>query len=145
MKHIIATLSFILILKLAPAAEKPEVSVVFTNQPVQFAPEVLAKLGEKSSELLASCAYKDFQPSKTLEEAATNSYLRVKFNTARRVEIPIEKITLEAQELVITFPLSTGGIWVRTPNGVFYLAKYNCSTSEELRQLLAPAKPNNAS
>jgi hypothetical protein len=118
----------------------PQVSVIINDKKMEFAPEVRAKLVEEAVELLSSCIHKDLEPGRRLKDAMKESHLSVKFPSPRRVEVPVEEITVEVQEMVITLPLNSGGIWVRSDKGVIYFAKFKHTIVQELEKLLKESK-----
>ena len=120
--------------------EQPQVSVIIDNKKIEFAAEVRAMLVEKAVELLSSCIHKDLKPEESLQDAAKESHLTVKFASPRKVEVPAEAITVQVQKMVITLPLNSGGIWVRTDKGVIYFAKFKHTIVEELEKLLKESK-----
>jgi hypothetical protein len=50
------------------------------------------------------------------------------------------KTTVKVREMVIKMPLITGGIWVRTDDGIIYFSKYNYTVLQELEKLLLEAQ-----
>jgi hypothetical protein len=68
------------------------------------------------------------------------SHLQLEFSNDQKIEIPIYKMTLQAREIVITLPLNTAGIWVRTDDGVMYFAMFNYKAMEHLQKLLDEAQ-----
>jgi len=110
-------------------------------------PVVRTNLIEKSVALLASCEYADLKPKwgapaepKSMAEIEKKSHLRFVFATPRSVEIPVMKMTLKVKEMVIKMPLITGGIWVRTDDGVIYLSKFSHTVVQDLDKLLLEAQ-----
>lgn len=106
------------------------------------------RIARKSVDLLASCIYMNPRPnwgaSSTappgIENARKQSHLDLVFSTPQKVEVAAEKVTLDVKELVITLPLNSGGIWVRTDDGVKYFAKFDCIVSHDLQKLLSEAQ-----
>src|ERR1039458_1580703 len=91
-------------------SEKPQVSAVINGKQMELVPEVRARLVEKSVALLSSCVFSDLHPQENLAGALKQSHLRFTFSPPRKVEVPVEKITVGVSEMVITLPLSSGGI-----------------------------------
>ena len=120
-------------------SEKPQVSAVINGKQMELVPEVRARLVEKSVALLSSCVFSDLHPQENLAGALKQSHLRFTFSPPRKVEVPVEKITVGVSEMVITLPLSSGGIWVRADKGLMYFAKFKHSIVEELQKLLKEA------
>ena len=141
MKPLLVVYLVALALASSPANETPQVSGVIDGKKVEFAPEVGTLVADKSVALLASCAFKDFHTTQGLADVVKQSHLRVTFASARKVEVPIEEITVAVKEMVITLPLSSGRILVRTDKGVFfYFAKFKNTIVEDLQKLLKEAK-----
>jgi hypothetical protein len=131
------------------AIETTNISAVIKGKSLNFSPELRAEAVQKSVDLLSSCAYMDSHPKwdtpanpKSMADAQKDSHMRLVFSSPRKVEVPIEKITVQVREMVISLPLNTAGIWVRTDDGVLYFAKFNHATVEELRTLLEKAQEN---
>jgi hypothetical protein len=113
----------------------------------RFAPEARTKLVEKSVALLSSCAYADLKPKwgapgepQSITDIEKQSHLDFVFATPRTVEVPIIRITVKVNEMVIQMPLITGGIWVRTDDGIIYLSKYKYPILQEIDDLLLEAQ-----
>jgi hypothetical protein len=103
---------------------------------------------QKSIELLKSCTYSvlltpEERPSgpKKIDEVRKGSHLRLVFSTPVTVQVPVESLTLALMELIVSLPLNAGGVWARTENRVYYLAKFDHVTVAELDALLARATP----
>jgi hypothetical protein len=141
--------SLILVLFVSACSHKTESSVTaaIKGKAVEFSPEVRAHVVQKSVDLLSSCIYTDAKPKwgtpgepESMADAQKESHLRLVFSTPRKVEVPVEKVTVQVREMVITLPLMTGGIWVRTENGIIYFAKYDYTIEQELQKLLKEAQ-----
>jgi len=131
------------------AEDTTKVTAVVTNRPLEFSPELRAQIVQKSVDLLSSCMYMESKPKwgapanpKSIEDVQKDSHLRLVFSTPRKVEVPIEKVTVQVREMVISLPLIIGGIWVRTDDGVMYFSKFSHASGEELRTLLKKALPH---
>jgi hypothetical protein len=129
------------------APDTTKITATINGKPVEFRSNTRAKLVQRSVALLASCAYMDTTPKwgapaqpQTMADAQKHSHLRLVFATPMKVEVPIEKVSLQAREMVITLPVAAAGIWVRTSDGITYLAKFNCTIAGDLQELLDRAQ-----
>lgn len=129
------------------AAETTNVTAIIQGKRVAFSPDDHAQLVQKSFDLLASCSYRDAKPKwgapaqpQSIADAQKQSHLHLVFSSAHQVKIPTEKVTLPVRELVISLPLHTAGIWVRTADGVQYLAKFDHTVCAELQKQLDKAR-----
>ncbi len=109
----------------------------------KFTLEERTNLVEKSVELLSSCSYMEQTPKwgshgepQSMEDIQKQSHLDFIFTTPRTVEVPTMKTTVKVREMVIKMPLITGGIWVRTDDGIIYFSKYNYKLLQGLEKLL---------
>jgi hypothetical protein len=126
----------------AVAADTTNLTATIGGKRVKFNSEVRAQTIQKSVDLLASCTYVDASAEPgSIVEAQKQSHLHLVFSTPVKVEVPIVKVTLRVREMVITFPLETAGIWVRTDDGVFYLSKFDHAAGKALQQLDKAVKP----
>ena len=113
-----------------------------------FSPEARAQVVQRSVDLLSSCGYTEPNPKwgapgqpQSMANAEKESHLRLVFSNPHKVEVPDEKTTVQVREMVISLPLTTGGIWVRSVDGVAYFAMFSHSTAEALQALLKKAQP----
>jgi hypothetical protein len=133
---------------LAMAADTTNVTAIIKGKPVNFSPDVRTQVIQKSVALLASCAYVNAKPKWSaaptepcsMADAQKQSHLHLVFSSPVKVEVPIEKVTLQVHEMVISLPLRVGGIWVRTDDGVMYFAMFEHAASEDLQKLLVKAQ-----
>ena len=146
MKKTIIVLLAALTASAAIADDTTKVTAVVTNKPLEFSAELRAQVVEKSVALLASCQYMDSKPKwgapaepKSIEDVQKDSHIRLVFSRPRKVEVPVEKVTVQVREMVISLPLVVAGIWVRTDEGVVYFAKFGHEPYEDLRALLKKA------
>jgi hypothetical protein len=149
MKGIVILLFTVLVMSNVMAVETTNITAVIKGKPLKFSPELRAEAVQKSVDLLSSCAYKDLHPKwgtpanpQSMADAQKDSHMRLVFSSPRKVEVPIEKVTVQVREMVISLPLNTAGIWVRTNDGVLYFAKFSHATAEELRTLLKKVQEN---
>ena len=130
----------------AMAAETTNVTAIIKGRRVELSSDDRAQLVQKSFELLASCGYMEANPRwgttaepQSIADAQKQSHLRLVFSSAHKVEIPTEKVTVKAREIVISLPLTAAGIWVRTDDAVQYFAKFDHTASEALQKQLDKA------
>jgi hypothetical protein len=118
----------------------PNVVGVFDGKPIEFALDVRENVANAAIDLLRSCHHSDSTATKNgWDNALKKPHLRVTFAKPRSVDVLDE--TVEVPELVVTFPLSTGGLWVRSGDKVLYFAKYEYPTSQKLEAWLREAEP----
>lgn len=96
---------------------------------------------------MESCGYREAKPNwgapgepQTIADAEKRSHLHLVFSSAHEVEIPTEKVSLQVREMVISLPLTTAGIWVRTDDGVQYFAMFDHTACENLQKQLDRAE-----
>jgi hypothetical protein len=126
------------------AEDKAQVSGVIEGKLLRFAPEVQRKLAENSIKLLASCSYSSLHDGNTnkvhFEDAEKRSHLTIIFSKPHMVEVQLEKINVKVKEMVITLPLTSGGIWVRSDGRTSYFAMFTPDTYFKLEALLKEAQ-----
>ena len=131
------------------AAERTNITAIIKGKQVEFRSDIHAKAVQKSLELLASCGYMSAKPKwgagptepKSIAEVEKQSHLHLVFSSPVKMMVPVEKVTLQAGEIVISLPLATAGIWVRTGDGVSYFAMFSNQVAvEELQKLLDEAQ-----
>jgi hypothetical protein len=132
----------------AEAAGTTNIAALINGKRVEFTSDVRAQAAQKAVALLASCAYMNAKPNwgatsiepQRVADVEKQPHLRLVFSSPVRVEVPIEKVTLQVREIVISLPLATAGIWVRTDDGVQYFAKFDCPLAQELEKILKEAQ-----
>jgi hypothetical protein len=127
----------------ARADDTAQVMGFIHGKQLQLSPEAKQKLSTDSISLLASCAYMDAKPKwdaptgpKNISDVQKQSHLDVVFSYPVKVEVPIEKVTLQVREMMISLPLTTAGIWVRSGDGVQYFAMFDPAVCENLQKQL---------
>ena len=129
---------------LATAADTTNVTATIKGKRVEFGSGLAAQIAQRSVDLLASCAYMDPKPRwgatstepESIAGAEKQPHLHLAFSSPQKVEIPVEKVTIQPRDIIITLPLTTAGIWVRTDNGVMYFAMFDHTAAEHLQKLL---------
>ena len=131
------------------AAGTTNITAVIKGKQVEFRSDTRARAIQASLNLLASCAYMNAKPKwgasptepQSVAEVQKQSHLRLVFSSQVKVEVPTERVTLQTRDIVISLPLATAGIWVRTDHGVSYFAMFGDHVSyEELQKLLDQAQ-----
>ena len=147
MKKIAIISLMVLTTVFAMAAETTNVTAIIKGKRVEFSSEVHPELVQKSFDLLASCGFREAKPKwgapgepQSIAAAQKQSHLHLVFSSIHKVAIPTEKITLQVHEMVISLPLATAGIWVRTDDGVQYYAMFDHAVCEELQKGLDKAR-----
>ena len=112
----------------ARADDTAQVSGVIDGKQLQISPEVRQNLITESISLLASCSYSSLHDSSTnkphFKDAVKQSHLTITFSKPQIVEVPLEKMKVEVKEMVITLPLSSGAVWVRSDTDTSYFAMF---------------------
>jgi len=123
------------------------VTAVLHGKSLQLSPAIQHKSVKQSLNLLGSCGYADLHPTNKLADPQKEPYLHFAFSGARDVELrvptrlaPSGKIKVGLTEMVITLPLSSGIILVRSNHDILYFTKYYCKFATELEQPLAKAQ-----
>ncbi len=75
-----------------------------------------------------------------MADAQKGSHLDMKFSTPVEVEVPAKKVRIQVHEMLISLPLLTGGIWVRTDDRVMYFAMFDRTASEAVQKMLDKAQ-----
>jgi hypothetical protein len=135
-----ATLS-LLALVLAPAApaDVPRVRALAVTH-LGFAEKDRTKLADTSLKLLASCSSACPSSEKDFQSLFRQCHLHVKFATAREVKARGgEKVKVD--ELIVSFPTNTGGIWVRSGEDYRYFTKFEYEHCLAIHELLKSGKP----
>jgi len=145
MKSVLAVLFSALAMSSALALEDFEVEGVIDGQRVEFDADVRVQLVDRSVELLASCGFKDLHPQRTIADAGRQSHVRMTFARPRRIEIRVGNSVVDVREMLITLPLGSEAIWVRTdPGDVIYFAKWQPASAQGLRTLLQARRADEA-
>src|SRR5215831_8839671 len=130
------------------AADTTNVTALIKGKHLEFSPDIGAQVAQKSIGLLASCTYMHAKPKwgaggsepESLPDAQKQSHLHWVCSSPVKVQIPVDKVTVEVREMVITLPLATAGIWVRARDGVMYFAMFDSTARSDLQKLLDDAQ-----
>ncbi len=127
---------------IAQADDPPEVRGVLAGQ-VYFSGDAREKAATAVLELLASCTASGTASEHDWVEAPHGKcHLHFKFVKPRTVTVAIGRLaTIETGEMVITFPLSNGRIWLRSGDRYTWFAKYRPELCKPIQELLKDAMP----
>jgi hypothetical protein len=148
MRKIAIIVLTVLMAGFAVAADATNITAIIKGKHVEFSSGIRPQIVQRSVDLLASCAYMNAKPKwgaastepQSIADAEKQSHLHLVFSSPRMVEIPREKVTLQAHEIVISLPLTSAGIWVRTGDGIMYFAKFDHTAADDLQKLLDEAQ-----
>ena len=132
--------AFLLLLPVLPADAPavPEVRALLVTH-LGFTEKQREKLAEAAVKMLASCSSSCPSSEKDFESLFKQCHLHVKFAKPREVTADRKKIKVD--ELIVTFPTNTGGIWVRTGEDYHYFTKFQHEPCLEIHELLKAGKP----
>ena len=123
----------------AEPAAVPEVRALVVTH-LGFAEKDREKLADAAAKMLSSCHSSCPSAEKDFESLFRQCHLHVKFPKAREVAVKEgKKVTVD--ELIISFPTNTGGIWVRSGNEYRYFTKFECEPCLAIHELLKAGKP----
>ena len=110
--------------------------VIATN--ITFTEEVSEKVVSAVGDLLASCTFSREVSEEDWQKSFGRCHLHVKFATPRLLLVdPTGK--LEVKEMIITFPLTSGGVWLQSGDHFKYFAKFAPKTTRPIQLLLKEA------
>ena len=132
--------AFLLLLPVlaADAPAVPEVRALLVTH-LGFADKDREKLAEAAVKMLASCSSSCPSSEKGFESLFRQCHLHVKFAKPREVTADRKKIKVD--ELIVSFPTNTGGIWVRSGEDYYYFTKFAYEPCLEINELLKAGKP----
>jgi hypothetical protein len=124
----------------AEKATSPEVDGLRDGKPVHYSPAARDRLVAAALRLLGSCSYSQGgYGEEDWKKAQEGDHVRVHF--PQPPTVTADRRTLKVPDLVVTLPLASGGIWIRSGGQVLYFAKYNHDLSERLRKCIEEGKP----
>jgi hypothetical protein len=126
----------------APVADQsdhPEIQGLIATR-VQFGGEAREKLASACLALLRSCAYSAPASEEDWLNALDKCHLDIKFTKPRNALVNRSE-TVTVAQMLITFPLGSGGIWVRSGGRYTYFAKFDPQLTVKIQELLREAKP----
>ena len=122
----------------ADTAAVPEVRALLVTH-LGFTEKQREKLAEAAVKMLGSCSSSCPSSEKDFESLFKQCHLHVKFAKPREVTADRKKIRVD--ELIVSFPTNTGGIWVRTGEDYHYFTKFQHEPCLEIQELLKAGKP----
>jgi hypothetical protein len=122
----------------ADPAPVPEVRALVVTH-LGFADKDRVKLAEAAVKLLSSCSSSCPSSEKDFESLFKQCHLHVKF--AKPLEVTADRKKIKVDELIVSFPTNTGGIWVRCGDDYSYFAKFEHEHCLEIHELLKAGKP----
>jgi hypothetical protein len=126
------------VLAAEPAAVPKVRALVVTH--LGFTEKDREKLADAAARMLASCSSSCSTAEKDFESIFRQCHLHVKFAKPREVAVNgAEKVMVD--ELVISLPTNTGGIWVRCGKDYRYFTKFDYKSCLEIHELLKAGKP----
>jgi hypothetical protein len=123
----------------AEPAAVPEVRALLVTH-LGFVAKDRAKLADAAATMLSSCHSSCPSTEKDFESLFRQCHLHVKFAKPREVVVK-EGTKVKVDELIISFPTNTGGIWVRSGNDYRYFTKFECEPCLVIHELLKAGKP----
>lgn len=126
---------------IAEADDPPKVQGVIASQ-VHFSGDAREKAANAILELLASCTSSGTASEMDWVEAPHGKcHLHFTFVKPQTVTVTINRpAKIEVGEMVITFPLSNGRIWVRSGDKYTWFAKYRPELCKPIQELLKEAE-----
>jgi hypothetical protein len=121
-------------------AAVPEVRALLVTH-LEFKEKDREKIAETALKLLSSCSPPCSSTEKDFESIRRQCHLYVKFGKPREVKAGREN-TVKVDELIVSFPTNTGGIWVRIDKDYYYYTKFDCDLCKVLHELLKAGKPS---
>ena len=128
--HIAAVIAGSICCSVSRAAEPPEVRGVLATR-VTFDDDVSEKLATASLELLANCSMGQAASEREWADADRGCHLRLRFIEPRTVSIsrPASARSglpekAEVSEMILTFPLGSGRVWIRSGDEYAWYAKW---------------------
>jgi hypothetical protein len=117
----------------------PDVRALLVTH-LEFTDKDRAKLADTVIKLLASCGSSCPSTEKDFESIHRQCHLHVKFAKPQEVTVTrTEKVKVD--ELVVSFPTNTGGIWVRIGTDYRYYTKFDYEQCKAVHELLKAGKP----
>ena len=90
--------------------------------------------------LLSSCHSSCASKEEDFEKIFRQCHLHVKFSKPQEVMVA-QKQNMKVDELVVSFPTNTGGIWVRSGEDYNYFTKFEHKHCLALHELMKVGKP----
>jgi len=105
-----------------------------------FAEKDREKITDAAAKLLSSCHSSCPSTEKDFESIFRQCHLHVKFAQPPEVAVKEGK-KVKVDELIVSFPTNTGGIWVRSGDEYRYFTKFEYEPCLAIHELLKAGKP----
>jgi len=122
----------------AEPASVPEARALLVTH-LGFTEKQRENLSDAAVKMLASCSSSCPSSEKDFQSLFKQCHLHVKFAKPREVTADRKKIKVD--ELIVSFPTNTGGIWVRTGDDYHYFTKFGHERCLEIQELLKAGRP----
>jgi hypothetical protein len=123
----------------ADPAAVPELRALVVTH-LGFSEKDRGKLAEAAVKMLASCHSSCPSAEKDFQSLFRQCHMHVRFAKPREVAVK-EGTKVKVDELIISFPTNTGGIWVRSGEDYRYFTKFEHEHCLEINELLKSGKP----
>jgi hypothetical protein len=117
----------------------PEVRALLVTH-LGFTEKDREKIADAAAKLLSSCHSSCPSTEKDFESIFRQCHLHVKFAKPPEVTVKEGK-KIKVDELVVSFPTNTGGIWVRSGDEYYYFTKFEHEACLAIQVLLKAGKP----
>ena len=124
----------------ADAPAVPEVRALLVTH-LGFTKKDREKLAEATVKLLSSCHSSCPSTEKDFQSLSRQCHLHIKFAKSREVTVQGDGKKIKVDELIVSFPTNTGGIWVRIGEDYHYFTKFKYEPCLEINELLKAGKP----
>jgi hypothetical protein len=91
--------------------------------------------------LLASCGSSCPSSEKDFQSLFKQCHLHVRFAEPREIAVKNERLKLKVDELIVSFPTNTGGIWLRSGDDYSYFTKFDPEPCLEINELIKSGQP----
>src|SRR5262249_55071603 len=112
----------------------PEVCALLVTH-LEFKEQDREKIADAAIKLLSSCSPPCASTEEAFESIRRQCHLHVRFAKPREVKVGQED-KVKVDELIISFPTNSGGIWVRIDKDYRYYTKFDCDLCKSLHELL---------
>jgi hypothetical protein len=120
---------------IASADDAVHINGIIDGKQLELKPEMKERLADDSLGLLSSCMYWSalwysnpscYTNSSCFAEVQKGSHLHFVFAKPRTIDVKLADIDVrvEVYEMVITLPLASGQVWVKTKSTTSYFAKF---------------------
>ena len=137
-----ALMSLLVLLPVAAdPADLPQVRGLLVTH-LAFEPKDREEVAATAIKLLASCHSSCPSKEEDFEKIFRQCHLHVKFSKPQEVTVEHSKNRkMKVDELVVSFPTNTGGIWVRSGKDYNYFTKFEYEHCLALHELMKAGKP----